>query len=412
VSRRILARQSLDGSERFVPDNESAMIAGSYPHYSTNRKVYEGKFHLMPGCFPSVSVVYCPSSATASADVSPSDWGSNGVIRIEMDWTNGGSSDTTATEISLIGSGLDTNGNGQTGDEPEPTDRGSLFNVFTEASVGLIVPNKAFANVQQLGAWSDGTEITCRIYHRGGVRNVDTVIYERPREFAREHDETTWPLHVYSSGNDDIPTSYPSDYPIEERDDTSSPTDRRFGTRQIADVTDRQGDQLGPTLVWWTAYGDNVQSDMTSAATEFTPLTVSAGTSMINLHTDGGTYDDTRHGWSLGNYAREFDSGCEPALRDKDGSIPVFVHVRAWSQAGAGNDDSYVRIQASDDSYLDIPIPGQTAGAPVWYSAQGHLRCGVSPEDTSVAQMLAGADAGGDLLLYNVTIEWGGTAPA
>lgn len=413
VSRRVLARQSLEGSDHFRVSDGGAMDQSNYPEHDVQRLVYEGQFQLAPGCFPAVSVVYVPSGGVWI--VSSEGQSAQGLIIIETDWVNfgggeGGGTDTTIAKIPLLGSPI-----GDFGEEPDKTIRGALFNAFIETNLRLMIPDSNFADVTELAGWCDGTQVTVRIYHLGGVRNVDTILYEVPVDYARLHSRTTWPAHVYSASDSNPPPQYPSLFPIEERDNTSVVTERRFGTRQVMDVGDRQGDQLGPTLIRWTAYNEALQDDIDLNADDFDPMST-ASTSYINLInlSDGlTTYEDTEPGWSFGCYGRDFPQGCEPALRDKDGSIPVFIFVRAHSQAGASNDDARVRIQASEDSYVEIAIPGLAPGAdPVWYSTQAHMRCGINPEDDSVVQAFFKADAAAQLDVYNISIYWGGTDAA
>lgn len=389
--KRVLGRVGLHGYEnhQILSVNPSSGGPQVYPLKTDYRAALRLKVLLTPGCFPRVSVLAVPSGATQKIMAGYTLDSYEGHVDIVAEFTGAGSESVGHT-INIPASETIYGG--------EPNLEGWAWSKLRRFVTGFLAPIDALASHQGLGDWCEGITCEITVYYRGGPRIVDLVVWEEPYGYSRDvgvDATSTWstPLAVAAGGQP--PGVYPSTYPVEEL----SGTDPRFGATLLADVVDRQQHRIGPLLAQWSGWRES------QAVTALAAVGVSTtSTSYVNLlDTSITAWASASPGWSLasGGQAQQADtSDARRITRDKDACVPV----RCWvygSRTGSGT--STVRFQSEHYSIAEVSITTTTDG---WWSATGHLRCGLGPEDTSVLQILGKLAAAGTLTVRHVLVEY------
>lgn len=388
---RVVGRVGLHGEEnhQILSSNPTAGGPQIYPLKTDYRCALRAKWLLTPGCFPRVSVLAVPSGATQRLS---SGWVLDtfeGHVDIVAAFT-GGAFDSIGHTINIAASETIYGG--------EPNVEGWSWSHLRRFVTGYLAPPDALASYQGLGDWCEGITCEITIYYRGGPRIVDCVVYEEPYGYSRDVgvDATSTystPLAVGAAGQP--PAVYPSTFPVEE----ISATDPRFGATLLADVVDRQQHSIGPIAAQFSGWRES----QAVTALEAVGVTTTSLTYVNLLNTSITAWAAASPGWSLasGGQAQQVDtSDARRITRDKDACVPV----RCWvygSRTGSGT--STVRFQSENYSIAEVLITSSTAG---WWSATGHLRCGLGPEDTSVLQILGKLAAAGTLTVRHVLVEY------
>ncbi len=390
--RRVLGRVGLHGeaAHQIVSTTTTTSPSQTYPTKTASRVAMRCKVLLTPGHFPVVSALVVPSGATQK--FSAPNWILDAVagwIDITIAFT-GPASETVTHTFALPTSG-ETNGG-------EGAAAGWAWANLRRVGPAMLAPAGALQNATTARLWSEGVTAEITIAYRGGVRCVDLVVQETPGRYARSlgvDASSTFTAPLAVGGDGLTPPTYPSMLPLEER----SATDPTFGAELLADVVDRQHSRLGPVLAQWSGWREAGAVTLT----EGQGVTTTSLTYVNLIDTTLTAWAAASPGWSLasGGQAQQFATS-EPRriTRDADACVPV----RCWiygSRTGSGT--SLVRFQTADYSVAEVGVTSSTAG---WWSATGHMRCGLGPEDTSVLQILGKVGAAGTLTVRYVVVEY------
>ena len=243
-------------------------------------------------------------------------------------------------------------------------------------------------------AKSDGVPAGIAVYYQGSPRVVDLVVFEEPYKFAADTGDTLWPLPLLTGGDGKSLTSLPSEYPIRQAKTGVT----GGGTYVQADAALRQR-ELGP-LLW--SHTTHVESAAGYTDAEPDPATVTS-TSFAEVLSGASSYDADRPGVSVscGANARvQKFSHHTLMLRDKDNVVPVRCWIRAKNSAGG--EVGTIRFMSADYAIAEVVVTGTSYA---WFSATGHLRCGLGPEDTTLLQVLAKV-TGGTLSWTALAVEF------
>lgn len=389
--RRVLARVGLHGEQQHqVASTTTTSASQTYPTKTASRVALRWKGLLTPGHWPVVSAIVVPSGATQKF-VAP-----NWVLDAVVGWIDvtvaftGPASETVTHTFTLPASG-ETNGG-------EGAAAGWAWAVLRRVGPAVLAPAGALQNAATARTWSEGVTAEITVAYRGGVRCVDLVVQEAPFFYARSlgvDASSTYTAPLAVGGDGLTPAAYPSIYPLEE----TGATDPTFGAALLADVVDRQHARLGPVLASWSGWREAGAVTLTEAQGVTT-----TSLSFVNLiDTTLTAWASASPGWSLasGGQAQQYASS-EPRriTRDADACVPV----RCWvygSRTGSGT--STVRFQSEGFSIAEVSI---TSSSSAWWSATGHLRCGLGPEDTSVLQILGKLAAAGTLTVRFIVVEY------
>lgn len=389
--RRVLARVGLHGQlAHQVGSTTTSTAAQTYPAKATSRVVLRGKYLLTPGHFPVVSALVLPAGATQKFVV-----GVGWVLDVVAGWIDvtcrfdNGVVETVTYTFETPPSDLQYGGEGATD--------GWAWSDLRRLGPAALAPAGALQDPADIRAWAEGVTCEITIAYRGGVRCVDLVVQEQPFSYARDTATDavttfTIPLAVDNAGP---PKEYPSAYPLVAR----TPTDPTFGTELLADAVDRQHSRLGPVLAQWSGWRESqAVTDTASAGVSTTSLT------FVNLvDTTLTIWSAASPGWSLasGGQAQQYaTSDPHRKTRGADAVVPV----RCWvygSRSGFGT--AVVRFASEKYSIAEVNI---TDSADAWWSATGHLRCGLGPQDTSVLQTLGKLAAAGTLAVRHIVVEY------
>ena len=390
--RRVLGRVGLHGEARHQVGSTSTSSPGqTYPLKTASRVAFRWKGLLTPGHWPTVSALVVPSGAT-QVFVGGIGWvldAAAGWIAVTVAFT-GPASETVTHSFSLPASGEANAGEGAAA--------GWAWSALRRVGPSMVSPADALQNITTARTWSEGVTAEITIAYRGGVRCVDLVVQEAPGKYARSlgvdaASTFTAPLAVGGTGF--APATYPSTLPLEE----TSATDPTFGAELLADVIDRQHSRLGPVLAQWSGWRE------AGAVTllEGQGVTTTSLTYVNLIDTALTTWSAASPGWSLasGGQAQQYGTS-EPRRITRD--VDACVAVRCWVYgARTGGGTSTVRFQTADYSIAEVAVTGATAG---WWSATGHLRCGLGPEDTSVLQILGKLAVAGTLTVRYIVVEY------
>lgn len=390
---RVLGRVGLHGEEKHqVVSTTTTTGPQTYPTKTASRVALRAKILLTPGHFVKVSALVVPSGATQKFNMGTGQWILDAVagwIDISVVFT-GGASQTVTHTINLPASGNQYGGEGAAS--------GWAWAALRRLESPLLAPNGALNNSLTLRSWCEDITAEVTITYRGGVRCVDLVVQEAPFGYSRNiaADATSTystPLAVVAGGQP--PKNYPPTYPVEE----TSGSDPTFGSNLLADVVDRQQHRLGPVLAQWSGWRESQSVTATAAVGVST-----TSTTYVNLiDTSLTAWASASPGWSLasgGQAQQPKTSDARRITRDADACVPV----RCWvygSRTGSGT--STVRFQSEGYSIAEVGITSTTDG---WWSATGHLRCGLGPEDTSVLQILGKLAAAGTLTVRHIIVEY------
>lgn len=335
---------------------------------------------LTPGCFPTVRGLALPSGPCSKFFFAIDKWvydGSYGQIKLSADYDNGVDTSTVEQIIDIPSS--------DNADNKETTSAGAAWAEFIPFECELI---PGFVASQYM----DGATVEITVSYLGAPRVVDLGIYELAIQYSRNTatDPDEWINPIVDTA------ALPSQYPIEEL----SSTDPFYGSKLLADAAARQQRELGPLLMEWSAWSE---TDVSVTAAECPGINITS-TSFVDLRNTSLTgWASTHPGWSVssGGSAQQFNTSNHLVeMRALDAVVPV----RCWvwgSRSVSGT--SVVRFQTQLYSICEVLITSSTAQ---WWSATGHLRCGIGAEDASVLEILCKASTGSTLNIKHLAIEY------
>lgn len=371
LGRRVVLQQGINGATEWLAQDTT-----NIPEFGTERVTMRTKARLSPGCFYDASLMYIPAGDNT-------DGPNGGEIKISVTWEDAaGATETDTFTFEMEPSTL-TNG-------AEPSGAGEMWNAIRHHMISQIQPD-GLDSTATLHKWTEPpVTATITITNISAPRIVDFCLFERPSAIAYEVDDSADDVVIY--GHDGGTNLYPL---TEVEDSGGADSDPRGGSFQLLTASEALAQHLGPLLFHWSSYDeegtphtDTEASPNTTTSSSFVGLVVASHTS----------YDATRGGWSVGNYAGLYlHQDDNLILRGKQGVVPVRVQVYG-SVSGGGT--GTVRIQTAAHSYVDVAI---TASADQWTDAIGYLECGISPEQNALAQAFFKTTAG-TLSVHNVAV--------
>lgn len=304
---------------------------------------WEGR--LAPGHFLECWILALPSGKTQNSGVA-TDAGTQGSVEIDVEFRGDSTeSDTWSVDLS-----------------PSPLEHGALPTdnwapTLDDYQIVQIFPPDALNDDGALEDFSQGVEYTLDINFRGGARPVDCVVLEKPLAHVQGNDPTEPPVHAADIGGQH-PKHWPTPGPQTDADDWDGQTESRFGTTQLLEVMEAQGDQLGPVLVYWTAWDpDNFDPTVTTHPTwDITATT----TLMVDLFDDSiDTWAATNPGWLVDG------SMCQVRWLHDDSNLlgtgRAVIPVRIWATGDYtdnGGGGITLRFQSSETEWIEIEFTG------------------------------------------------------
>lgn len=392
--RRILARVGLHGSASFqAPSTSSESEDQTHPTNAAVRVVARAPdVRVTPGHFLSLSLLCVPSGITQRYVAEPGSWVADqvaGLISVRIDWTGPGGSEATIYSLVLPES-----------DFPDGVEHPAAAGGWSELQrldILLMTPPGAADDVDALRTWCDnGVTAAITVSYKGAPRIVDAVIQELPFGYAREPGvDTIYTTPLATGADGQAVPNYPAETPVEESIDVPA-----FGSLLLADVVDRQHHLLGPVLMHWTAFDE----DSTAVTATDVPTVSTTSATFVNLvHQELAAWTDEGPGWTAtaGGQAQQFrSSNSLRELRDLDACLPVRCWIYCYATVGG---TATIQFQTERFSVASFSF---TSPTPAWRRCTGHLRCGISPEDTSVVQVLGKVTGGQTLHISQILIEY------
>jgi hypothetical protein len=237
---------------------------------------------------------------------------------------------------------------------------------------------------ESIADWSRETHVEIEIAMRGGIRIVDMVITEQPRDIGFEASD---PDNTVTSGAF-APQSPDGQYPDLRSPYTAMATaNPRGGSHRMLDQCHAQLRRIGPILLAWHGY--RAETDTAAATTDpgWIPLINSAvPTRWARLHglvtsaipnppeTLSG-FGNTGLAAGTGGYAaRPGDASGERR------SIPVRVWARMRFTNTSTTNRVKMRVYGGAETYVTFEWENPGAGAH-WFTGYGHLEVGQGPGD-------------------------------
>lgn len=400
TSRRIVCRFGMQGSIAWrVPntDPDLGLMTQDYPDATTEYVCGRAQVELTPGCMYRLYVWCVPAGAT-QYQLGDGTWGLDsigGSVLAEIDWHDAASgSEATEHELTLPPS--------QVNFGAENTSAGGLFESSRLLRTQFLTPPD-IGNVDETARFSRHITADLRLKVKGGARVVDALLVEEPFSVALEADDASnlWTSHIFGHPKPGSPTGL-MPYPLQRGSETTPDGDPRRGTWHTMDVAAAQQLRLGPALVQWTAFSE---TDATPTST-LDPLSFTNTWKRIPDEVATSTYDAAAGGWSVssGGYARSWDHNNDLILRKRTAVIPVIARVYG-SMSGAGVDGT-VRLQTSQESYIDVTLNGTTDA---WFQAYGWLEVGVTPEQPRILQAFGNSNnVVVDMSVESFAVHYGG----
>ena len=375
---RILASIGLHGASRFqVPDVAGGGAVKQYPTADVSRVATRVvAVRLTPGHFLQASVIALPSGRTETANplLGVGVYGvtkGDGMITVTATYTNPASS-TVSQKVIIPVSNVTNNA--------QPSGPGAAWAHLHRRFTTLLKPFKEDLP-GKLALWVDPVSVTLTITYTGSPRPVDVVVYESP--YALEYEFTDGnsiaPMHAGNSGQSLGALDGP--VPMVKR----SATEVTGGTEVVTDAAARLAQEVGPVLMFVSAWDEASQS---ITATETDYKTVGSLT-FVELYTgQASTFATSLAGLSVSsgaNARRVQESEQTAVLRDVDNVVPVRCYI--YGSMTAVGPTATVRFETSTYSIAEVVIPSGTGNA--WRSAPGHLRCGLGAQDPTILQIRA-----------------------
>ena len=358
--RRVLGRWGLNGYDRFhVPSfgEPSVQIAaqGDYPDRDTWRSVASWRIaEVAPGCAVRARVYFVGSGQTQYED--GGTWypaGPFGALRIRHTWTADDS--TTAgpieEDLELPPSPIAL--------AAEPVGEAACWHALDYAEVELRpddLEDDAIAAV-----WSERATLDLELQLRGAPRIVAVVVHEQPVRVSYAHDSDV-PHAVNGQTAAESPQTQAPQYAAA---DGATYIESRFGTAALAQTAERQ-DQLGPTIMTWSAWNESAASGHGPVA----PRSITSSTWDDIVSPGESEYDPARPGWCVAAAHAQQHALCDAGqvLGGDTAVVPVRVVVEAYITGSAllGT----VRVQSGPYEWIDVEVDGLVPG---FYAASGYL---------------------------------------
>lgn len=367
--RRILCSVGLHGAKKWSV-LDTGVSAWLHPDATMPRVVARTPpIRLTPGHFVRAMVVANPSGLTTQPDGlgGYESGGGKGIVRVAATYDNG-SSVTVTRDISIPGS--------ETPNAAQPAGDGAAWAQLHRRRSSRLLPADLTAPAN-LAAWCDGVTAELTVSYIGSPRAVDVILFEEPLALAYDLTAGGWaaPMHASANGGDLGQLAGP--VPVTRR----SASDPGGGAEVVCDAAARLCQELGPLLLFVSAYDE---SNQTISGTE-ADAKLLTGTSFRDFMTTATTsFDATKPGWSVSsgaNARRVQDSEEHAVLRDLDNVVPVRCYIHA-SLSGAST--GIARVETANHSVAEVRVTGTSYA---WFSAPGHLRCGLGAQDPTVLQV-------------------------
>lgn len=348
--RRIVCSAGISGQQTCLVldgSNTNSGVTQIYPTGLAERVMARQRVRLTPGYGLVARMVALPTGPVQH--FVGSSWIEDGTrpaghIRIDVTYDNGVTTTSVSGKMTPKVSALQYKG--------LPAGAGAAWGVVQHLSVAVDPPSEV--------GWGEHVIADITIVAVGGVRPLDVMVYETPREAFHDntHREGTIPLSVEQI----IPAV---EYPLTGRNPTG---DNRWGSQQANKTLQDQRQIWGPVLASWTCWNEDA---VTVTATEGTATAFTA-TTYRELGYTATSYSTTAPGFSVssGAYARNLEQSGPLELRGVNGVIPVTVRV--WARMTNAAHSGTVRFQSATYSYRDLTITGSTSFA--WYSGLWWMR--------------------------------------
>lgn len=378
-------RTSFQFSDDAEPGSDTNL---QYPT-STERTYGRARGLLTPGYRIRGHALVLPSGPVESVGAEIiNDDGVLGIIGLECTFTDSAGATNTVEREVVPPPSLRENG-------AVNTAAGGYWSELRPIDLGIIEPSTFLNSPATLNAWSLGTAYNLRVYVKGSPRIVDLVLYEEPAAIAYEFGDTAWAAH--------IPANPQQAYPLQQQLDTGTDGDERHGSIKIMEVVEQQNRQLGPTLLSWQAWTEDVTDN---GLTETDYHETIADASFVALGNQTVTaWASTAPGAATGcgGYGRRHKWGDYEVMRDRSAVMPVIVDVRGYT-ATSGN-DAVVRVQTAADSWIDVDLSDTSSS---WHRKHGWLRTAVHPEQMQSMVLLAkrGPTSGNSAKVQSIIVQF------
>lgn len=393
-TRRVMLQVGLHGAENWqIGDTPVAEGVQLRPTRALKRYVGRSPaLRLTPGCFLRMTLVALPSGLTMVLD-GEGTWvedGPFGEVGIEVKYRNAGGEESVAT--ATLTPVLSAAANGA-----QPQGPAAAFGALQRLRTLLLKP-PVVIDVPGIEAWCDGVTAEIAVYYRGGPRVLDLVVHEEPYMFAADTEGELWAQPMLTDGSGQSLAGLPSDFPVYQ----AKIGEVGGGTYVLADAALRQR-ELGP-LLW--CYTGRIESEAGLNDAEVAADTFAVSSFFAELVSGVAGYRVDRPGVSVscGANARvQAFSHHTHVLRDADNVVPVRCWILGKMAMTTPTPSARIRFAAADYSIAEVVVSGTEYA---WYSATGHLRCGLGPGDDTVLQLLGRVTAGATLSWRAAFVEY------
>lgn len=372
--RRVVARLGIQGTNEWgVAETNPEGNSQTYPLRTTWRERARFRFELAPG-HGLIVRGWCLPAGETNRDATPAapPWvpdGRHGRIRLAVTFTARDATTSTATHvITTPGSTLQYGGTDHSA--------GAALRDMLEIGPIAIMPSGFLTNAATQRLYSSQHCTVDLVFSvQGSPRVGDLYVYEEPLSWScADTDGVTYRTQGANFSTPDAP-HLPPKFPRYR----NSALDLRGGTYGLLATVAAQRQRLGPMLLHWTAFEEN----LSTYATDYTARTTTSDTFVGVVDPSLTTWSASSPGFSMscGGYARDWRSAGYFVFRDRTAAIPVLVRVRGQ---GITAGTSTVRVQTSACSFVDVVLP---VGAVDWQESYGWLEVGINPDQASNAMI-------------------------
>lgn len=239
--------------------------------------------------------------------------------------------------------------------------------------------------------WTEHVVATVSAVALGGLRPVEIIFYEQPKELVRHddsHRECTIPMVWKGKQLPALPIT-----------GLTYNTNATLGSHQVSKSLRDYRRATGPYLVSWSAWDETG----TALADDAEGVMTITNTSYEDLQYTMTSFAVTNPGWSMssGGTARNLEQNGPLEMRGVNGCVPVLIRAYCKVSSGTGS----LKFQTANYSLRELSTTSTSYG---WVEGLAWLRCGPHQTVSSVLEVFGKCSGGGTLSIRYLSVEhWG-----
>lgn len=240
-------------------------------------------------------------------------------------------------------------------------------------------PTNFWVNPEIQARFSEQTNYSIRVEHRGAPRIVSLCVSEVPLSHATFHRSgSNSSAHAYFV-NGHAPAQHPTQYPQTALIDGTTFQEYRYGDNHVINVAENQRKRLGPMIMNWNNY--NETSTPPSGSYEIDTIAPGGSSLRSILSSSHTTWAPNQPGWVMPYYLNHDTADDFLIMQGKGSVIPCRAQI--FGRVTTSNTTGTIKFQTSQASFYDFFITGTQASNQFFETPTMFLECNTAPDDRS-----------------------------